>query len=206
MQTNKIISVEDIILARVKRNHSNYHKNSIPLKTVSSIVRDYKLEAPEFGTLFYGYSKRTSLPIVVKYAAEGLDSIIEIYDKLWKNIAMAKWPCVNRVLDFKREDSSCIILEKNKRSIVGLPPKAILIDVLKILEFIHDCGYLYRNVEPEHFMLNEEWQLVVVDFKRARRYADIRGHALEVVDTYNGSPFASNNQLRGLPESKRDDL
>jgi serine/threonine protein kinase len=66
------------------------------------------------------------------------------------------------------------------------------------LEFIHDCGYLYRNIEPEHFMISEEGQLIVVDFKRAKRYIDIKGHPLEVVDAYTGSPFASNNQLRGL--------
>jgi serine/threonine protein kinase len=125
---------------------------------------------------------------------------------MWKNIAMAKWPCVNKLLDFKREDSSYIILERNKGTIIGLPPKAILIDILKIIEFIHDCGYLYRNIEPEHFMLNDEGQLVVLDFKRAKRYIDIKGHPLEVLDLYNGSPFASNNQLRGFPESRKDDL
>ena len=82
---------------------------------------------------------------------------------------------------------------------MGLPPKSILIDIVKILEFVHDCGYLYRNIEPEHFMLNEDGQLVVIDFKRTKRFIDIKGHPLEVIDTYNGSPFASNNQVRGLP-------
>lgn len=46
------------------------------------------------------------------------------------------------------------------------------------MEFIHDCGYLYRNIEPEHFMLNQEGQLVIIDFKRARRYVDIKGHSI----------------------------
>lgn len=55
-------------------------------------------------------------------------------------------------------------------------------------------------------MINEEGQLVAIDFKRALRYVDIKGHPLEVVDQFNGSPFASNNQLRGLPESRKDDL
>ena len=56
-------------------------------------------------------------------------------------------------------------------------------------------------------MLNEQGQLVLVDFKRSKRYVDIRGHPVEVADTiYTGSPFASNNQVRGLPESTKDDL
>lgn len=153
--SNKIIPLEEYIQAKIKKSHSNHHKHSINLKTISSIIRDCKLEGPEYGAIFYGYSKRNSQPVVIKYGPDGLGPIIEIYDRLWKNIAMAKWPCINRVLDFKREDSSYIILERNKGNIISLPPKAILIDILKILEFIHDCGYLYRNIEPEHFMLND---------------------------------------------------
>jgi hypothetical protein len=49
-------------------------------------------------------------------------------------------------------------------------------------------------------MLNQEGQLVAIDFKRAKRYIDIKGHLIEVCDAiYTGSPFASNNQVRGLP-------
>jgi hypothetical protein len=69
----------------------------------------------------------------LKYSAEGLGPVLEVYDRLWKNIAKAKWPCVNRVLDFKREDSTYIIIEKNRGNIVGLPAKSVLIDILKIL-------------------------------------------------------------------------
>ena len=98
-------------------------------------------------------------------------------------------------------------MEKNKCNIVGLPYDSILVDCIKILEFIHDCGYLYRNIEPEHLMLNEEGQLVILDFKRAKRYIDIKGHSIEVSDhIYTGSPFASNNQVRGVVESRKDDL
>lgn len=130
---NKIIPLDEYIQAKIKKSHSNHHKHSINLKTISSVIRECKLEGPEFGVIFYGYSKRNSHPIVVKYGPDGLGPIIEIYDRLWKNIASAKWPCVNRVLDFKREDSSYIILERNKGNIIGLPPKAVLIDILKIL-------------------------------------------------------------------------
>eukprot|EP00919_Chromeraceae_sp_WS-2016_P057980 GHVR01137489.1.p2 GENE.GHVR01137489.1~~GHVR01137489.1.p2 ORF type:complete len:126 (-),score=14.88 GHVR01137489.1:2574-2951(-) len=125
---------------------------------------------------------------------------------MWKNIAKAKWPCINRIYDMKTEDRDILILEKNKGNIVGLPPKIILLDILRIIEFIHDCGYLYRNIEPEHFMLNQEGQLVVVDLKRVKRYIDIKGNPIEVIDTYNGSPFASNNQVGGLHEGRKDDL
>lgn len=88
-----------------------------------------------------------------------------------------------------------------------MPYKLILLDIFRVLEFVHDCGFLYRNIEPEHFMLNEEGQLTVIDFKRTKRYVDVKGHSLEVSETaYNGSTFASNNQVRGLNEGRKDDL
>ncbi len=56
-------------------------------------------------------------------------------------------------------------------------------------------------------MLNQEGQLVVIDFQKAKRYVDVKGHLLEVSDNqYNGSVFASNNQIRGLHEGRKDDL
>lgn len=48
---------------------------------------------------------------------------------------------------------------------------------------------------------------MIIDFKRARRYVDIKGHSVEINDhIYTGSPFASNNQVRCLAESRKDDL
>jgi len=48
-------------------------------------------------------------------------------------------------------------------------------------------------------MLNQDGQLTVVDFSRARRYVDVKGRQMEVADSlFNGSVFASNSQLRGL--------
>lgn len=46
-------------------------------------------------------------------------------------------------------------------------------------------------------MLNQDGQLVAIDFKRVKRYIDIKGHQMDVIDTFNGSPFASNSQVRG---------
>ena len=73
---NRIIAIDEIIQAKVKRSHSNYHKNSINLKTIASMIRDYKLEEPDFGTIFYGYSKKNSQAVAVKYSPEGLGQVI----------------------------------------------------------------------------------------------------------------------------------
>lgn len=61
-------------------------------------------------------------------------------------------------------------------------------------------------------MLNQEGQLVLIDFKRVRRYIDVKGHPMDVQQAYphnnntHISTFASNNQLRGHLEGRKDDL
>jgi len=40
------VTLEEMINTKIKRSHSNSHKHSINIKTVSSIIRDYKLEGP----------------------------------------------------------------------------------------------------------------------------------------------------------------
>ena len=56
-------------------------------------------------------------------------------------------------------------------------------------------------------MLNQEGQLTLIDFSRAKRYVDVKGHLLEVTDNvFNGSAFASNSQVKGGLEGRKDDL
>ncbi len=92
---------------------------------------------------------RNSQPVAVKYFEDKIDQIIEVYDKLWKNVAKAEWPCINRIFDYKMDEiNNLLIMEKNKNTIIGLPYINILIDLIKIMEFIHDCMIvaIYTNI------------------------------------------------------------
>ena len=40
------------------------------------MLREYKLDGPEYGTIFYGYAKRNSQPVAIKYSEYKLDQII----------------------------------------------------------------------------------------------------------------------------------
>jgi hypothetical protein len=73
---NKIVALDELIQARTKRSHSNYHKNSINLKTIASMIKEYKLEEPDFATIFYGYSQKNSPPVAVKYSLDGLGQVL----------------------------------------------------------------------------------------------------------------------------------
>jgi len=61
-----------------------------------------------------------------------------------------------------------------------MDPLDIIKDVLRAIQFIHECGYLYRNIHPDHVMANFEGNVVLLDFKLMRRYADIKGKYVEV--------------------------
>jgi hypothetical protein len=52
---------------------------------------------------------------------------------MWKNIAKAKWPCVNRLYDYKLDDNNFVIMERNKTTILNLPYKLIILDIFKSL-------------------------------------------------------------------------
>lgn len=50
---------------------------------------------------------------------------------------------------------------------------------------------------------------MVIDFKRIKRYVDVKGHPIDVQENYLNqtvSTFASNNQLRAHLEGRKDDL
>ena len=138
----RVYKVEEVIEHQQLRQSKS---EGTSLKTICSLLKEYNVEGPEYGRIFYGYAKRNSQPVAIKYSEEGLGGVAELYTRLWRNIAKAEWPCVNRLYDCKCDDR-ILVLERNKSNIVGLPYDNVLLDLLRILEFIHDCGYLYRNV------------------------------------------------------------
>jgi len=37
---------------------------------------------------------------------------------------------------------------------INMPAFTIVKEVLRGIQFFHECGYLYRNVHPDHVMTN----------------------------------------------------
>lgn len=94
----------------MKKSGVGYNKHGISMKSLITVAKDYKLEGPQSGTIFYGYAKRNSQPVAVKYFDDKIDQIIEVYDRLWKNIAKADWPCINRIFDYKTDEMNILIM------------------------------------------------------------------------------------------------
>jgi hypothetical protein len=61
-----------------------------------------------------------------------------------------------------------------------MPVLEIIKDLLRGLQFFHECGYLYRNLHPSHIMMSFDNNIVLLDLKNMKRFADIKGKLIEV--------------------------
>lgn len=84
-------------------------------------MKEFKLEGTKMLQPFYtGYHKKSSKPIIIKYCpeSESMEWLINLYEKLWKNIVKAKKVCINKVYDLNEPLASNVIaLEMNKCSL-----------------------------------------------------------------------------------------
>ena len=116
---------------------------------LQSCLKDYRINENSRPSPYYsGYVKKNSSPVFIKYSTRSLERELDVYRKLWKEIVKARWVCVNRIHENREADISFLILDKNIASMDELPPDRVLADSIKILEFLHNCGYLYRNMSP----------------------------------------------------------
>ena len=86
------------------------------------------------------------------------------------------------------------------------------IQILERLEYIHSKFIIHRDVKPDNFLIgNPDKEIIyIIDFGLAKKYmsSKTRKHAKFVINKkWSGtSRFASANSLRGVAQSRRDDL
>ena len=64
--------------------------------------------------------------------------------------------------------------------------------MLQRIEFIHQCGYLHRDIKPDNFLIGADRQhhkIYMIDFGLAKRFKDPR--------TGSHIPFRDKKQLTG---------
>lgn len=92
---------------------------------------------------------------------------------------------------------------------IPLSPEQILRDIFRGIQFLHQCGYLYRDLHPTHVMMNYQGNVVLMGLKKLKRFTDIKNRLVEVRGNPSQEPlhqFVSNARLRGVAEGRKDDL
>jgi serine/threonine protein kinase len=97
------------------------------------------------------------------------------------------------------------LFEQDKTKTIRLFPIMV-----SIVESIHKCFVIHRDIKPQNFMIGEDEQIYLIDFGMATIYVDENKkhvHQGESKKYILGNPkFMSYNIHRGCEPSRRDDL
>jgi serine/threonine protein kinase len=101
---------------------------------------------------------------------------------------------------------------KNKHGKFHLQTVLLLgINMIKIIKYIHSCGYIHRDIKPDNFTIGykEKNKIFCIDFGLATRYLD--RHSLHYSQKQNTkfvgtARYASINAHLGNTQSRKDDL
>ena len=85
------------------------------------------------------------------------------------------------------------------------------IQMLERLEYIHSKNYIHRDIKPHNFLVStkNEGLIYIIDFGLAKKYRSERGNHVKfgLTKHITGTPrFCSINAMRGIEQSRRDDL
>ena len=85
------------------------------------------------------------------------------------------------------------------------------LQLIERLEYIHTKNYIHRDIKPHNFLVSpkNEGQIYIIDFGLSKKYKSDRGnHVKFIINKHiTGTPrFCSVNAMRGVEQSRRDDL
>ena len=88
---------------------------------------------------------------------------------------------------------------------------SIGIQMIDIIRQIHKSGYIHRDLKPDNFVFDrdDDNKIYCIDFGLAKKWIDEKGehYKFQKINKFCGTVrYASINALKGLEQSRRDDL
>ena len=85
------------------------------------------------------------------------------------------------------------------------------LQMIERIEYVHSKNYIHRDIKPHNFLvsLKNEGQIYIIDFGLSKKYKSDRGNHVKfnITKHLTGTPrFCSINSMRGVEQSRRDDL
>jgi serine/threonine protein kinase len=171
-----------------------------------------------FGSIYKGENKRTKEQVVIKVEdanseLKTLKREAQLYQYLGKHegIPSLKWYGTIDNLTY-------IVLPLFSFSLNKIPSNAFsLIDafqiskkMIDILEYVHEKGFIHRDVKPDNFCFDiETKKLYIIDFGLCKKYIRDDGYHIDSREGRHllGTPnYVSLNVHDGMEPSRRDDM
>ena len=174
-----------------------------------------------FGTVFLGLNVLTRENVAIKI--EERNNPKSALEKEAYILYLLKGPGLPDVISFGRTKRYNILIERLLgRSLYQLYNDMnkkftlkdicmIAIQILERLEYIHSKNYIHRDIKPHNFLVSpkNEGLIYIIDFGLSKKYKSERGKHVKFSFTKHitGTPrFCSYNAMRGVEQSRRDDL
>lgn len=182
-----------------------------------------KIGNGSFGEIHKGDDVKTSLPVAIKIEKSDcqvpqLENESKTYIALSGGVNIPRHHYFGTEPTYKAmiidlESTSLEDTLKNNDGKLSLKTVLMLADqMLTSIEFIHRKGYIHRDVKPDNFMFGtkkKDNQLFIIDFGLAKRYLNLDGTHIkyrEHTSLTGTARYASINSLRGVEQSRRDDM
>ena len=192
------------------------YKYNLIIENKYNINLNDKLGEGSFGVIYKGINKYTNKNVAIKIEDKSkslLNNEAKIYNIL-NNIngvpklrSYGSVNCFNyMVIDYIGESLENYRLKNNcKLSLNNV--KSIGIQIIDIIEKIHNQGIIHRDIKPENFLIFKD-KIYIIDFGLSKLYKYNNNHIIEkkINHIIGNVIYSSLNIHLGITPSRRDDI